>query len=325
MSKNRLSFIYPILLFLAAFIWGIAFTAQDMVSEIGAFTIGASRNLFATVFLFCVIPIFDKLSKNGRSILPRTNTPLTRTELVGGALMGVFLALASALQQAGINSGTDAGKASFITALYVVMVPVFSRLLGKRQKINVWISVVIAAVGFYLLCIGGDFSIVPSDLLILFSAVVFVFHILVIDRFSPNGDGIRMSAIQFAVGFVLNSLLALIFESPIDFSAVFSAILPLLYLGIASSGVAYTLQIIGQKGTPPTAASLILSLESAFGVLGAAVILKEVMLPREYIGCVIVFSAVILSQLDISAIREKRKNVKSTSESKNKQTNIYKT
>lgn len=311
MSKNRLSFIYPILLFLAAIIWGIAFTAQDMASGVGAFTLGAVRNLFATAFLLSVIPIFDKISKNGRNIIPKKKKPpFTRLELIGGALMGACLAIASALQQSGINSGTDAGKASFITALYVVLVPVFSRIFGKRQPINVWISVFIAAVGFYLLCIGEGFSIVPSDLLLLCGSVVFVFHILVIDRFSPLGDGIRMSAVQFASGTVINSALALIFERPIDFAAIGSAILPLLYLGIASSGIAYTLQIIGQRGTPPTAASLILSLESVFGVLGAAVILREVMQPREYIGCIIVFIAVLLSQLDIpdliAKLREKR-------------------
>ncbi len=306
MSKRKLSFIYPILLLFAAIIWGLAFAAQGMSTDIGAFTIGAVRNLFATVFLLSVIPIFDRLLKNGRSILPKkNNAPFTKTELVGGVLMGSFLTLASALQQMGLNFGTDAGKAAFITALYVVLVPVFSRLFGKAQPINVWISVFIAAGGFYLLCIGGDFSIVPSDLLILCSAVVFVFHILVIDRFSPHGDGVRMSAVQFAAGFVLNSVLALIFESPIDFAAVGSAILPLLYLGIGSSGIAYTLQIIGQRGTPPAAASLILSLESVFGVVGAAIILDEVMLPREYIGCVIVFAAVILSQLDVHALLER--------------------
>lgn len=311
MSKSRFSFIYPLLLLSAAIIWGIAFTAQDMASGVGAFTLGAVRNLFATVFLLCVIPVFDKISKNGRSILwKRNRPPFTRAELIGGVLMGACLALASALQQTGINYGTDAGKASFITALYVVLVPVFSRLLGKRQPINVWISVLIAAVGFYLLCIGEGFSIVPSDLLLLCGSVVFVFHILVIDRFSPLGDGIRMSAVQFASGTVINSALALIFERPIDFAAIGSAILPLIYLGIASSGIAYTLQIIGQRGTPPTAASLILSLESVFGVLGAAVILREVMQPREYIGCIIVFIAVLLSQLDIpdliAKLREKR-------------------
>ena len=303
MSKNKLSFIYPLLLLLAAMIWGVAFTAQDLASGVGAFTIGAVRNFFATIFLFCVIPVFDKLSKNGRSIIPKSGkAPFTVRELIGGAIMGVLLSLASALQQAGINNGTDAGKASFITALYVVLVPVFASVIGKKQSITVWFSVVIAAIGFYLLCIGGSFSILPSDLLIFGSAIVFALHIMVIDRFSDGSDGVRMSAIQFASGFVCNTALALIFESPIDFSAIGSAILPLLYLGIASSGVAYTLQIVGQKGTPPTAASLILSLESVFGVVGATLILGEVLLPREYIGCTVVFVAVIFSQLDTKTL-----------------------
>ena len=306
MKTKTFSFIYPTLLLLAALIWGVAFTAQDLASNVGAFTIGSVRNIFATLFLLCVIPIFDKLSKNGRSIIPRKNSfPFSKAELLGGTLMGVFLSVASALQQIGRNDGTDAGKASFITALYVVLVPVFSRLIGKRQPVTVWISVVIAAIGFYLLCIGDSFNIVPSDLLLLGCAVVFALHILVVDKFSPNADGIRMSAVQFAVAFVLNTVLSLIFESPISFAEIKAAILPLLFLGIGSSGVAYTLQVIGQKGTPPSAASILLSLESVFGVIAAAIILEDILLPREYIGCVIVFLAVILSQLDIVAIFRK--------------------
>lgn len=302
-AKSKYSFIYPILLVLAALIWGVAFTAQDLASGLGAFTIGSVRSLFATFFLLTVIPVFDKLSKNGRSIIPgRKSKPFTPRELIGGAIMGLFLALASALQQAGINSGTDAGKAAFITALYVVLVPIFSSFIGKKQPITVWISAFIAAFGFYLLCVGGDFTLAPSDLLIFSSAVVFALHIMVIDRFSDGSDGIRMSMIQFASCFVFNTALALIFEGPIDFSGIGETILPLLYLGIASSGIAYTLQVVGQKGTPPTAASLLLSLESVFGVIGAAVILKETLMVREYLGCAIVFIAVILSQIDVVGI-----------------------
>ena len=312
-EKNRLSFIYPLLLLSAAIIWGVAFTAQDIASSLGAFTIGAVRNIFATVFLFFVIPIFDKLTKNGRSIIPkRKNATLTKRELIGGAVMGALLTLASALQQVGINDGTDAGKASFITALYVVLVPVFASVIGKKQPVTVWISVLIAAVGFYLLCVGGSFSVMPSDLLIFSSAIVFALHIIVIDSFSEGCDGIRTSAVQFAVGFVLNTILSLIFESPIDFSAIGEFILPLLYLGIGSSGIAYTLQIVGQKKTPPTAASLILSLESVFGVLGAAIIIKEVLRPREYIGCAVVFVAVVLAQIDvIGAVKRYKERRKS--------------
>lgn len=312
-TKSKYSFIYPTLLVIAALIWGVAFTAQNLASGLGAFTIGSVRSLFATLFLLAVIPIFDKLSKNGRSIIPtKQNKPFTKYELIGGAVMGLFLALASALQQAGINDGTDAGKAAFITALYVVLVPVFSSLLRKKQPITVWISALVAAVGFYLLCVGGDFTLALSDLLIFASAIVFALHIMVIDSFSNGSDGIRMSMIQFVSCFVFNTALALIFESPVDFSLIGSTIFPLLYLGIASSGIAYTLQVVGQKGTPPTAASLLLSLESVFGVLGAAVILKELLKPREYIGCIIVFIAVVLSQVDFvkiikSAIKRKKK------------------
>lgn len=292
------------LLFLtAAALWGFAFSAQKAASVIPAFTIGALRNIIAAVFLMLVIPFLDKFSGNGRRIITKEKgLDFNKTELVGGVICGVILTVATAFQQTGLGDGTDAGKAAFITALYVVIVPMLSLFTGKRSPANVWISVVIAVVGFYFLCIDKDFTLAPSDLLVLVCALIFAVHIIVIDKFSPSCDGVRMSCIQFASAFILNAILAIIFKSPVDFGLIMSTILPILYLGICSSGIAYTLQIVGQKDANPAVASIILSLESVFGVIGGAILLKEKMSLREYAGCAIVFVAVVLSQIDFSKI-----------------------
>ena len=299
------------LLFLtSAMLWGFAFSAQKDAAHLSAFTIGAVRNIFATVFLLAAIPFLDKFTKNGRKLISREKIlDFNRSELIGGTICGIILTVASAFQQFGIGDGTDAGKAAFITALYVLIVPIFAIFFGKRSPISVWISVGIAIVGFYLLCIKSDFSIVASDVLILLCAVIFAGHIIAIDTFSPRCDGVRMSCIQFFVAFVLNGALTLILDSPIDFSAIGSALPSLLYLGICSSGIAYTLQIVGQgmDNVNPAVASVILSLESVFGVIGGAVVYGEVMSGREYAGCAIVFAAVILSQIDFKSFKKAKK------------------
>ena len=297
-------YVSALLMLVAAAIWGFAFSAQKVAAELPPFTIGAVRSLFAGVFLICVISIFDRFSGEGRRLFSKKNRhfiDLNRTELIGGALCGIILAGASALQQSGIGSGTDAGKAAFITALYVLFVPIFSLMLKKKSPLNVWVSVAVAVVGFWLLCIKGDFSIAPSDLLVLICAAVFALHIIVIDRFSQC-DGVRMSCVQFFVAAFINSIVMIIAERPISLSDIGENILPLLFLGICSSGIAYTLQIVGQKHAHPAAAAVILSLESVFGVIGSAVFLGERMSTREYVGCVIVFAAVILSQIDVFGI-----------------------
>ena len=297
-----------LLMLLAAAIWGFAFSAQK-TAALDAFTIGAVRSLFAAIFLLGVIAALDVAFRSGRRLFSRKNkyfVDFNKTELIGGVCCGLVLAGASALQQSGISSGTDAGKAAFITALYVLIVPIIGLAIRRRSPINVWVSVAIAVVGFWLLCIKGDFTMAPSDLLVLLCAFVFALHIIVIDHFSPRCDGVRMSCIQFFVAFIVNALVALIVESPISFAAIGESILPLLYLGIGSSGIAYTLQIVGQRDAHPAAAAVILSLESVFGVAGSAILLGERMTTREYAGCVIVFLAVILSQIDIVGIIKKK-------------------
>jgi drug/metabolite transporter (DMT)-like permease len=247
----------------------------------------------------------DKISKNERSIIKKGRLDFTKSEIIGGIIAGAFMTFATALQQNGISDGTDVGKAGFITALYVVIVPIYALFFGKKSPIRVWISVGIAIIGFYLLSVKSNFTIVPSDLLILLCAFIFSGQIMAIDLFAEKCDGIRLSLVQFASGFIINLIFALILESPISLSLVGRNILSLLYLGVFSSGIAYTLQIIGQKNLNPGVASILLSLESVFGAIGGALIFGEVMTPREIIGSAIVFSAVILSQLEFKK-REKQ-------------------
>ena len=287
-----------IILLIASIIWGLAFSAQKDASDLGGFTVGAARNLFAVLFLIPILPLMDKVSKSGRSIIKNNRPDFTKSEIIGGIISGAFMTFATALQQNGIGDGTDAGKAGFITALYVVIVPIYALFFGKKSPIRVWVSVAIAIVGFYLLSVKSDLTIVPSDLLILLCAFVFGAQIMAIDIFSEKCEGIRLSLVQFMSGFVINLIFALIVESPINMGDIGDNILSLLYLGVFSSGIAYTLQVIGQKNLNPGVASILLSLESVFGAIGGAIIFGETMSPREIIGSVIVFSAVILSQLE---------------------------
>ena len=287
----------PAILLLAAMIWVFAFAAQDAASYVGAFTLGFSRSIIAGIFLIGVIMALDKITKSERILFSKKGIDMNRDELVGGAICGAILAIASAFQQIGINVGTDGGKAAFITALYVVLVPIYALTLKKKAPINVWVSIGIAIVGFYLLCIKENLTVAPSDILVVISAMIFPIHILTIDHFSPRCDGVRMSMVQFFVAAVINLIIALITESPLDLPLVFDNVLPILFLGIGSSGIAYTLQIIGQKGVNPAVASIILSLESVFGVIGTSLFLGQTLSPREYIGCAVVLAAVVLSQI----------------------------
>lgn len=294
----------PGLLLLASIIWGFAFPAQKIVESVPPMAVIALRSVIATLFLFPMVFLFDHIQKNERHFVSRRGLDFTRYELIGGGVIGVIYGIASGVQQMGLSEGTDGGKGAFISALYVVIVPLIGLVLGRRVRPLVWGGIVMAVVGFYLLCIKGDFTMTKGDLLILLCAFIFAFHILAVDHFSPKCDGVRMSLVQFFVSAIVMTILSLIFEGPLDFSLVLPCLLPLLYLGIGSSGVAYTLQIVGQRITSPAVATLILSLESVFGVIGSMLVLGEKMTVREVIGSVIVFSAVVLAQLPE---REKKK------------------
>ena len=290
--------VFPIL---AAFIWGTAFVAQDLCADsIGAFAFNATRYFIAVLALLVVILISDKLKKNKPTLTAQEKKAANKQLWLGGLCCGAALAIASNFQQAGLVAGTDAGKAGFITALYVVLVPVFGLFFKRKVSLPTWIAVVLSVVGLYLLCIKGDFSLAPGDLLVLVCAVCFAVHILVIDHFTAYCDGVKLSCLQFLFAGIISTICMFIFED-VDFAAILSCALPLLYVGIFSCGVGYTLQILAQKDSNPTVVTILLSLESVFAVIAGAIILKQQMTVREYIGCAIMFAAVILAQIQFPA------------------------
>ena len=286
--------VFPLL---AALIWGTAFVAQDMCADvIEAMTFNAVRSFIAVVVLLVIIWIFGKLRKDQPQPTEAEKKAGRKQLIIGGICCGTALAVASNFQQAGIGAGTDAGKAGFITALYIVLVPLLGLFLRKKVSLPVWISVILAVIALYLLCIHGEFKLAPGDLLILLCALFFAVHILVIDHFTATVDGMKLSCAQFLVAGILSTIGALIFEHP-DWSAILSCALPILYVGVFSSGVAYTLQILAQKGSNPTVVTILLSMESVFAVISGAIILHQHMTGREYLGCVLMLIAVILAQI----------------------------
>ena len=291
MKINYKKIISPLLLILAAIIWGAAFVAQKTGGEsIGPFALTASRSFLGGLVLIPVIALLGKKA-------PQPKIHGTKKDLIlGGVLCGTVLFAATAFQQTGLTNGTDAGKAGFITALYIVLVPVFSIFLGKKTSLKIWLGVIIAVAGLYFLCVSGTMSIAISDLTVLVCALIFAVHILVIDYFSPRVECLKMSCIQFFVCGILSLIAMVIFSEKCTLEALLSALIPILYLGIMSSGVAYTLQIVGQRDTDPTLASILMSLESVFAVLSGA-IFGEMLTIREGLGCVLMFGAIIISQL----------------------------
>ena len=286
--------VFPIL---AAFIWGTAFVAQDLCADsIGTFAFNATRYFIAVLALLVVIAISDKAKKNKPALTAEEKKAANKQLWLGGLCCGAALAIASNFQQAGLVAGTDAGKAGFITALYVVLVPVFGLFFKRKVSLPVWIAVVCSVVALYLLCIKGDFSLAAGDLLILVCAVCFAVHILVIDHFTAYCDGVKLSCLQFLFAGIISAVCMFLFED-VDFAAIWGCILPLLYVGIFSCGVGYTLQILAQKDSNPTVVTILLSLESVFAVIAGAIILHQQMTAREYIGCVVMFAAVILAQI----------------------------
>lgn len=282
-----------ILLALAAFIWGTGFVAQSLGMEhIGPFTFNGVRTLVGGVFL---LPVIFFISKSRKSMGVETDSAGNRLFIPAGILCGLFLCAASSLQQIGIQY-TSAGKAGFLTALYIVMVPIIGIFMKKFPGVKVWIGVVIAAIGTYILSVKDGFAIESGDLYIICSAFIFSFHIIVIGHFSPKTDAVKMSCVQFFTAGIIAVVIAIFVEKPL-MADILASWGPILYAGIISSGIAYTLQIVGQRDTPPAVASLILSLESVFAVLAGWVILGEQLSPKELFGCVLVFAAVILAQL----------------------------
>lgn len=286
--------IFPIL---AALIWGTAFVAQSVGAEhVPPFAFNAARGVVAVVALSVILLVWNMIKKR-RGDVEKPSGGM-RSLIIGGICCGVMLSIATNLQQMGLGE-TDAGKASFITALYIVLVPILGLFLRRRASVTTAVSVAIAVVGLYLLCVGDSFTIQGSDVYVLICAFCFAIHILVIDYFAPKTDGIALSLVQFIVMTLSSAILSAIFEQP-TVEGIMAALGQILYVGIFSSGVAYTLQILAQKGSDPTVVTLLLSLESVFGALAGAIILHEVMSGREYFGCALMLCAVMLAQIPTS-------------------------
>ncbi len=286
---------------LAAFIWGSAFVAQGIGADtLPPFTFSAVRSWIGVAFLLILSAGVSK-----RSPVPAEERPAyCRNLLIGGLACGSMLAIATNLQQAGM-ADTDPGKAGFITSLYVVLVPIFGLIFKRRAPLTVWAGIGIALVGLYLLCINEGFSIAPSDGVIVLCAVFFTFQILFIDRFSPRVNGIHLSCAQLTVSAVISTTLMLIFERP-SVTAILDCWMPLVYVGVFSSGIAYTLQTISLKNSNPAVVTLLLSLESVFSVLTGWIILGDTLSLREGIGCFLMFGAVTLANLPSKTVKKEQ-------------------
>lgn len=288
-----------LLLLLAAIIWGVAFVAQSVGMEyVGPFTFNCVRSIIGGLVLIpCIMLLDSRKGRKGRLKAPGDRKML----MLGGISCGLVLCIASNFQQFGIQY-TSVGKAGFITACYIVLVPIFSLILGKKCSPVVFGAVALSVAGLYLLCMsGGVQGINKGDLMLMLCAVLFTLHIMIIDFFSPVVDGVKMSCIQFFVSGIISGLGMLFFEEP-ELSGILAAWMPILYAGVMSCGVAYTLQIVGQKGMNPTVASLILSLESSISVIAGWVLLGQQLSRREIMGCVLMFAAIILAQVPAGKI-----------------------
>lgn len=299
-------------LFLTAMIWGAAFVAQSVSMDyIGPFTFICLRSVIGGLFLIPVIIVLDGIRKKSQNesadVVNSENVLHIETEekqrlswknkqlIEGGIVCGIFLFFANCFQQTGIQY-TTVGKAGFITTFYIIIVPLIGLFFKKYCGILTWIGVVVALAGLYFLCITQKLTIQRGDALILCCSVLYAGQILAIDHYNPFVDGVKMSCIQFLTGGILGAVFMLLFENP-SLAMILSAAGPILYTGIMSTGVGYTLQIVGQKGLNPTVAALILSLESVFSALSGYVFLHQVLTTRELIGCVLMFIAIVLAQL----------------------------
>ena len=294
---NRRNLKQIILPLITAFIWGSAFVAQRLgAGHLEAFTFNMSRS-FAAVAAIGTLLVVLRL-KNGDTRTPEEKCTERKNLAVGGLCCGFFLTVGSNLQQLGLEQ-TAAGKAAFITALYVVLVPVLGLFFHKRVALQVWISVMIAITGLYFLCMDGTsgFSVSGGDFYELLCAFAFTGQILCIDYFVQKVDGIKLSCAQFIVMTVLSGIVAILRGETISAAGIAECLPYILYVGVISGGIAYTLQIVAQKDGDPTVVSLLLSLESFFAVVSGAIILNERLTGREYLGCALMLVAVFLSQL----------------------------
>jgi drug/metabolite transporter (DMT)-like permease len=288
-SKIRQS---EFLLLLTAIIWGFAFVAQRMgMDHVGPFTFNAIRFALGSISLLPVLWIL----KSRKRMEQHPDFTFNKSTLWAGLAAGVALFIASSFQQIGIVY-TTAGKAGFITGLYIIFVPIFGIFSGNKTEMKVWAGAILATIGLYYLSVSDNFKISPGDMLVLVSAIFFAFHILVISRFANNISALHLSIIQFAVCSLLSFAVAG-FTEIFFLSDISKAAIPIIYGGIFSVGIAYTLQVFGQKHTPPAIASIILSFEAVFAAIGGWLILNELLTGRNIMGCVMMLTGMILAQL----------------------------
>ncbi|WP_346940818.1 DMT family transporter [uncultured Clostridium sp.] len=293
MTKTQLK--ANILLLLTAAIWGLAFVAQKVGAEhVGAFTFNGIRFALGSISLIPLI-LFLNRKKVKNEVNENNDEGSLKHTVKAGIIVGCALFIATSLQQMGVME-TTAGKAGFITGLYMVIVPILGLFLKQRVNKSTWIGIVIAIIGLYLLSINEDFSISKGDLLVLIGSIGWAVHILLIDKFTKRIDPLMLSCVQFATCSILSLVMAIIFED-INMAGISGAMVPILYGGLLSVGVAYTLQVVAQKNAKPSHAAILLSMESVFGALGGAMFLGERIGTRGLVGCVLIFIAIIISQL----------------------------
>ena len=310
MSVTKRNQIFGILLLLfTSFIWGMAFIAQsDAMDHIGPLTMNGLRTFLGAVVLLPVALVSDKIKGKKFTLLGTTEKNEYKHIILGGILCGIAITLASTIQQYGIKY-TSVGKSGFLTTLYVVFAPLLGLFLGKKINWNGWIAVVLAILGMFFICIEKNESLNIGDLLVVISAFFFGVHILLIDKFVHYTDGIRLSCIQFAVCGVCCTVGALIFEE-IDIQAVLNAAVPIFYAGVISGAVGYILQIIAQKWVAPNIAPLIMCLESVFALFAGMILKDEHLHTQVYIGCGLVFLAIILAQIEFKKPIKSKREVK---------------
>ena len=296
---NKTKLIRYGMLFVAAFFWGMAFVVQA-TDKIPPFVFTCVRCFIGAAVLFPVAIIMDRVRKK-RGEMPEISSEERRknrkTLLIGGLFCGAVLFFATNLQQIGLSANLEAGKAGFITAMYIILVPVIGLFTGKKSGPVMIISVLIAVAGLYFICVKGAFTVNRGDLCLIACAVAFAGHIAVVDKFTNLTDGVKLSSVQFLVCGLLSLFAALIFErNDFSISRVLSFYPAFLYMGICSCGIAYTFQILGQKDTNPTAASLIMSFESCFSLIGGVIFLGERLTYREWIGFGLMLIAIVLTE-----------------------------
>lgn len=291
-----------LILLLTAFIWGVAFVAQTSASDVvGAFTFNGTRSVLATLFLLLVVLFRNRRRFTKLSASERKQTPLfSKKVLLGGVIVGIPLFIATNLQQFGIMlypaDTAASGRAGFLTATYVIMIAIHSILKSRRFRPIILIATILCMAGMYLLCLSeGLGSLYFGDVLVFLCAIFFAIYILLVDRYGTV-ETVKVSCVQFAVSGSLSLLCCFLFEQP-DFASIGSAAIPIVYAGVFSSGIAYTLQMVGQKYAEPAVATIVMSLESVFAALAGWLILSERLKGAELIGCVLVFAAVVIAQL----------------------------